>query len=92
MHLSWAFVETENYDLPRGEKVKIDTPRFFKTLLSTFVWVGNSEIDRGIRLFSPKHIRIETWHGTPIKKICGEENQTSVEKANTLRHIDDTTT
>lgn len=86
--LIWAFVEPEKYNLYRGKKVKIDTPRFFLTLLSTHVWVGNSEIDRGIRLFSSKHIRIETWHGTPLKKICGEENQTSVEKVANNRKID----
>lgn len=89
--LIWAFVEPDKYSLPRGEKVKIDTFQFFKTLLSTRVWIGNSEIDRGIRLFSSKHIRIETWHGTPLKKICGEENQASVEKISNNNKIDDTT-
>ena len=90
-NLVWAFVNPDEYDLPRGEKVQIDTFRFFKTLLSSHVWIGNSEIDRGIRLFSKKYIRIETWHGTPMKKICGEENQTSVEKVPTNRRIDNTT-
>ena len=83
--LIWAFIEPEKIEIPRGEKVKIDTWPFFKALLSTYVWIGNSEIDRGIRLFSSKHIRIETWHGTPLKKICGEENQTSVEKVSKSR-------
>lgn len=72
--LIWAFVEPDRYKIPRGEKVQIDTIIFFKALLSTRVWIGNSEIDRGIRFFSKKIIRIETWHGTPIKKICGGEN------------------
>ena len=89
--LIWAFVEPDRYNIPRGEKVQIDTINFFKALLSTRVWIGNSEIDRGIRLFSKKFIRIETWHGTPLKKICGEENQTSVEKVPTNRKIDNTT-
>lgn len=89
--LIWAFIEPEKIEIPRGEKVKIDTWPFFKALLSTYVWIGNSEIDRGIRLFSSKHIRIETWHGTPLKKICGEENQTSVEKVSKSRKLDNTT-
>ena len=89
--LIWAFVDPEKYDLPRGEKVKIDTIAFFKALLSSHVWIGNSEIDRGIRLYSSKYIRIETWHGTPIKKICGEENETSVEKVSKTKQIDDVT-
>lgn len=89
--LIWAFVEPDKYNLPRGEKVKIDTFSFFKSLLTTHVWIGNSEVDRGIRLYSSKYIRVETWHGTPLKKICGEENETSVEKVNTSKCIDDTT-
>ena len=89
--LIWAFIEPEKIEIPRGEKVRIDTWSFFKALLSTYVWIGNSEIDRGIRLFSSKHVRIETWHGTPMKKICGEENQTSVEKVSKSRKLDNTT-
>lgn len=89
--LIWAFVKPENYELPRGEKVTIDTITFFKALLSSHVWIGNSEVDRGIRLYSRKFIRIETWHGTPIKKICGEENETSVETINPNRRIDKST-
>lgn len=69
----WAFVEPDNFNLPRGKKVKIDTPQFFHALLSSKVWVGNSGIDRGMNLRSKKHISVETWHGTPLKRICGEE-------------------
>ena len=87
----WAVVEPEKYNIQRGQLIKIDTPHFFRVLLSTYVWIGNSEIDRGIRFLSPKHIRIETWHGTPLKKICGEENRTSVEKVPTNRKMDKTT-
>lgn len=78
--LVWAFVEPEKFQLPRGTKVKIDTPRFFYTLLTSRIWIGNSEVDRGIGLSGKKHIRVETWHGTPLKKICGEENQNSFGK------------
>lgn len=89
--LIWAFVEPDRFNVPRGEKVQIDTFSFFKALLFSRVWIGNSEIDRGIRLFTSKHIRIETWHGTPLKKICGEENRTSVEKVSMNRKVDKTT-
>ena len=76
--LIWAFVEPEKFDLPRGEKVRIDTPAFFKALLSSQVWVGNSGIDRGIDLKRKGVVRVETWHGTPLKKICGEENTNTI--------------
>lgn len=70
----WAFVDPSKQDIPRGEKVKIDTYAFFKSLLYSHVWIGNTGVDRGIELRLKRHIRIETWHGTPLKKICGEEN------------------
>lgn len=75
--LIWAFVDPDAYELPRGEKVKIDTLAFFHTLLSSRVWVSNSGMDRGIELHRKRNIIVETWHGTPLKKIGGEENQNS---------------
>ena len=75
----WAFVEPSKFDIPRGEKVKIDTPAFFKALMFCQVWVGNSSITRGVDLYPKKtQVRVETWHGTPLKKIGGDENTNSM--------------
>lgn len=79
--LIWAFVEPDKFEVPRGNKIKVDTFAFFKALLYCRVWVSNSGMDRGIELHRKSNIRVETWHGTPIKKICGEENQTTFEKS-----------
>lgn len=76
--LIWAFVDPERHEIPRGEKIKVDTLLFFKTLLGSKVWVSNSGMDRGIDLMRKCNIRVETWHGAPIKKIGGEENQNSL--------------
>lgn len=76
--LVWAFVEPEKFTLPRGRKVKIDTLSFFKELLTAKIWISNSGIDRGIGIKKKGLIKVETWHGTPIKKIGGEENQNSM--------------
>lgn len=76
--LIWAFVEPEKHDIPRGEKIQVDTIAFFHALLFSQVWVSNSGMDRGIELRSRKHICVETWHGTPLKKIGGEENQNTL--------------
>lgn len=76
--LIWAFAEPEQFTLPRGEKVKIDTPAFFRALLSSRVWVSNSGMDRGIELKRKGVLKVETWHGTPLKKICGEENSNTL--------------
>ena len=73
--LIWAFVEPDKFTLPRGEKVKVDTLSFIKLLVTSKVWVSNSGMDRGIDLITDRIIRVETWHGTPLKKIGGEENQ-----------------
>lgn len=86
--LVWAFVEPEAFSVPRGSKVKIDTVPFFKALLRCEVWVSNSGMDRGIGIPRKKTLKVETWHGAPLKKIGGEENCTSMliadKKATTL--------
>lgn len=75
--LIWVFVDPDKFNIQRGRKIKIDTVSFFYTLLTSRVWISNTEMDRGIGLKSKKNLRVETWHGTPLKKICGEENQNS---------------
>lgn len=76
--LIWAFVNPEEFDIPRGEKVKIDTLAFFKLIISSKVLISNSGMTRGITFKRKGVIRVETWHGTPLKKIGGEENQNSI--------------
>lgn len=76
--LTWAFVDPEKFELPRGEKIKIDTPAFFRALLSSRVWVSNSGMDRGIGLKRKGTLRVETWHGSSMKKGTGDENQTAI--------------
>ncbi|MBE5958654.1 MAG: hypothetical protein E7254_07325 [Lachnospiraceae bacterium] len=72
--LIWAFTNPDEFQIKRGEKVKIDTILFFKLLLQSRIWVSNTIIDRGFNLKFKNKIRVETWHGTPIKKIAGDEN------------------
>ena len=89
--LVWAFVSPENHTVPRGRTVKIDTPAFFKELLSSEIWVSNAGIDRGIEISRRKHISVETWHGTPIKKIGDDSNDNTALNENKLREKDSTT-
>lgn len=88
--LIWAFVEPEYFSLPRGEKVRIDSFRFFRTLFTTRVWVSNTSMDRGFELRNPRILRVETWHGTPLKKICGEENTNAIAKSRYIKSKDKT--
>lgn len=76
--ITWAFINPDAFNLERGKKVKIDTLKFFFVLLTSKVWVSNSEIDRGIDINRRQTVRIETWHGTPLKKICGDEHSNAI--------------
>lgn len=73
--LVWGFVNPEEHKVNIGRKVRIDTPRYFYELLSSKVWIDNSgAIDRGVGLKNNKRVVINTWHGTPLKKIGGDEH------------------
>ena len=74
----WVFKNPEKERIPRGKKIKIDTWEFFKTLMSSRVWISNTGMDRDIHINQPKTIKIETWHGTPLKKIGIDQNNTAV--------------
>ena len=89
---TWAFIEPESYVLERGDKIRIDTLSFFMKLLSSRVWVSNSGMDRGIDFVNKKYIRVETWHGTPFKKIGGEEHHNSLSGPLTIKSKLDTET
>lgn len=73
-NIIWAFVDPESFEIPRGEKVRIDTWSFFMALLYSRIWISNSGMDRNLDIYRRKTIKIETWHGTPIKKIGGDQN------------------
>ncbi len=73
--LVWLFIEPDKFDIPRGRKVKIDSFKYMKELLSARVWVSNSGIDRGLNLRFKKILNVNTWHGTPFKRM-GEDIKT----------------
>lgn len=87
----WAFVDTNKYNVTNIKKIKIDSIRFFYELLSSKIWISNTSIDRGIGLNKKGRIAVETWHGTPLKKIGGEENRGGVLNNNLLRKKDTST-
>lgn len=65
----WAFQRPEQFDIPRGEKVRIDTLRYFLIALRAKYWVTSVNIERGLRFKKRNTIYLNTWHGTPIKKV-----------------------
>lgn len=76
--LIWCFVNPNDFTLKRGRKVKIDSFLFFVSLLTSNIWISNSGMARGISFHRKRIIEVETWHGTPIKRIGGEEKQNSM--------------
>lgn len=67
--LVWAFINPEAYDVPIGRKIKSDTLTYFITLLKARVWISNSALERGLKFKGRKTFYLNTWHGTPIKKM-----------------------
>ena len=67
--LVWAFLNPGEHTIPRGEIIRIDSVKYFKTLLRARCWVTNSGVERGLS-FSGKHtFYLNTWHGTALKKM-----------------------
>lgn len=68
-HFVWAFMDPQKFAIPVGEVVKIDTLHYYLLLLKARCWITNSSVERGLS-FSGKHTYyLNTWHGTPIKKM-----------------------
>lgn len=89
--LVWVFTEPEKHRVPQGTKVKIDTLSFFKTVLSSGVWVCNTGLDRGLGICKKGTLAVETWHGTPLKKILIDENSKGVANRTLRKKTDDRT-
>lgn len=67
--LVWAFIEPNLFDLPRGEKIRIDTLHYFTTILKARIWVTNSSMTRGLAFSGIRSFELNTWHGSAIKKM-----------------------
>ena len=65
----WAFHNPGDFDVPGAEKIKTDNLKYFKTALSARVWITNSSFERGLRFRGKNTLYINTWHGSPIKRM-----------------------
>ncbi len=88
----WSIVDPVHVQIPGAEVIRFGTVRYWRTLLSSRVWIGNGGIDKGINLTRKQNLVVNTWHGTPMKRIEGEENNNQVLKEyRTKRPVDHTT-
>lgn len=67
--LIWAFHKPENYDIAGAEIVRTDTLAYFIYLFKAKIWITNSSLERGLNIKSKDTFYVNTWHGTPIKKM-----------------------
>lgn len=65
--LIWAFHQPEKF--PGVDSIKTDGLRYFKTALSSRVWITNSSVERGLNFKGKNTLYFNTWHGTPMKKM-----------------------
>jgi CDP-glycerol glycerophosphotransferase len=65
----WAFDKPERFDIPKADKIKIDSWKYFLTALKAKYWVSSVNIERGLK-FKKKNTRyLNSWHGAGTKKI-----------------------
>lgn len=67
--LIWAFIDPEKFSIPKGNKIKINSFKYFLHALNSRIWITNSSIERGLSFKRQRNIYFNTWHGTPIKKM-----------------------
>lgn len=67
--LVWAFHQPEKFQVKDAEVIRTDSFKYFKSALAARVWVTNSSVERGLHFKGKKTFYLNTWHGTPIKKM-----------------------
>ncbi len=65
----WAFDNPENFEIEGAEKIKTNTCKYFFIALKAKYWITNSSIEKGLKFKNKNTVYINTWHGTPIKKM-----------------------
>lgn len=67
--LVWAFHQPEKFEIGRATKIKTDRLSYFVTALKARAWITNSSIERGLNFKGNRTFYLNTWHGSPIKKM-----------------------
>lgn len=84
----WAFHEPDKYMVEGAKIIKTDGINYFKTALSARVWITNSSVERGLGFKGKNTFYLNTWHGSPIKKMGSDisaENKSF--KSKSIRNV-----
>ena len=65
----WAFERPDEHRDIGCKVVKVDSPKYFIYALSSKIWVTNTSICRGLQFKKKNTICVNTWHGSPLKKM-----------------------
>lgn len=87
--LVWAFHEPEKFNIDGAKKIKTDNFNYFKTALAARVWITNSSIERGLSFKGKRTFYLNTWHGTPIKLMGFDINQSNTSFRSKSRSVVD---
>lgn len=74
-------------NIPKNEKVRIDSFRYFIKLLQSKYWISNTSIERLIPYSHKKHIYINSWHGIPLKHLGPDETHLEFLPRNWYRNV-----
>lgn len=67
--LVWGFLNPQDFNDLGLKTIKVDTLKFYITAISSHIWIDNSSVERGLNLRTKNTLEINTWHGTPLKKM-----------------------
>ncbi|AVP36241.1 bifunctional glycosyltransferase/CDP-glycerol:glycerophosphate glycerophosphotransferase [Staphylococcus felis] len=68
----WIFKDPENNDSPHSVvKVKKETDAYYKAYSEAKFWVTNARLPLYLNK-KPNQIYIQTWHGTPLKRLAND--------------------
>ena len=73
----WAFEDLTKFNKGSFDTVKIDSISYFYHILTASIWITNVNIDRGLRIKPSEVLYVNTWHGTPLKKVGNDVNARS---------------
>ncbi|OHD38259.1 MAG: hypothetical protein A2015_15065 [Spirochaetes bacterium GWF1_31_7] len=82
----WCFNRPENYQSIKGVKIiKRLSPQYYYYLARSKYFVLNQPLPRFIKK-KYNQIFLQTWHGTPLKKIGGDVHYEDIEKVKAVTH------
>ena len=66
----WAFHNPATFGRIEGaDSIRTDSFSYFLTVLRARVWISNSSVERGLSFKKKGTFYLNTWHGTPLKKM-----------------------